>query len=55
VVAVAGRRPERTASLAEARPEIERRLRDARRQELVRAWLDAQEKRSSIEVYAQAR
>lgn len=55
VVAVAGRRPERTASLAEARPEIERRLRGARRQELVRAWLDAQQKRSSIEVYAQAR
>lgn len=55
VVAVAGRRPERIASLAEARPEIERRLRAARRRELVRAWLDAQEKRSSIEVYAQAR
>jgi parvulin-like peptidyl-prolyl isomerase len=48
------RRPGRTKTLAEARPEIERRLLPARHQEAVQAWLAEQEKKSTIEVFPQA-
>ncbi|KAF0219138.1 MAG: PpiC-type peptidyl-prolyl cis-trans [Geobacteraceae bacterium] len=54
IVGLAGRRPERTKSLAEARPEIERRLLAAKQQEAVQAWLKEQEKKSKIEVFLQA-
>jgi hypothetical protein len=37
-------------SLAEARPDIERRLVAAKRQEAVQAWLERQEKKSKIEI-----
>lgn len=49
IVRLVGRRPAQTISLAEARPEIERRLLAAKRREAVQAWLTEQEKRSSID------
>ncbi len=45
------RRPARARSVAEARPEIERRLLPAKRREVVHAWLTEQEKKSKIEVF----
>ncbi len=45
------RRPARTKTLAEARPEIERRLLPAKQQEFLQAWLAEQEKESKIEVF----
>jgi len=53
LVRVEGRRPARTMSLAEARPQIERRLLAAKQQEVLQAWLAAQEKKSKIEVFLQ--
>jgi parvulin-like peptidyl-prolyl isomerase len=50
IVGLAGRRPERTKSLAEARSEIERRLLPAKQQEALQAWLAQQERKSKIEV-----
>jgi parvulin-like peptidyl-prolyl isomerase len=54
VVRLDERRPGRTKSLTEARPEIERRLLPVRHQEAVQAWLAEQEKKSTIEVFPQA-
>jgi parvulin-like peptidyl-prolyl isomerase len=54
IVGLEGRRPVRAKSLAEARPEIERRLLVARRQEAVEAWLAEQEEKSKIEVFLSA-
>lgn len=42
---------EETKSLAEVRPEIERRLLSAKQEEAVRAWLAEEEKTSKIEVF----
>lgn len=54
VVGLEGRRPIRARSLAEARPEIERRLLPSVQQEVVRAWLTEQEAKSKIEVFTEA-
>jgi parvulin-like peptidyl-prolyl isomerase len=54
VVGLEGRRPIRPRSLAEARPEIERRLLPSAQQEAVRAWLTEQEAKSKIEVFTEA-
>jgi parvulin-like peptidyl-prolyl isomerase len=51
IVRLEERRPARTKSLAEARPEIEQRLLPAKRQEAFQAWLAEQEKTSKIEVF----
>lgn len=51
IVGLVGRRPPRTKSMAEARPEIERRLLPAKKQEVFHAWLAEQEKNSKIEVF----
>jgi foldase protein PrsA len=53
IVGLEGRRPVRAKSLAEARPEIERRLLPTKQQEALQAWLTEQEKKSKIEVYIQ--
>jgi peptidyl-prolyl cis-trans isomerase C len=50
VVRLEERRPARPKTLAEARPEIERRLLSARQREVLRSWLTEQEKQSTIEV-----
>ena len=50
VVRLEERRPARMKSVTEARPEIERRLLTAKRQEVVQAWLTEQGKTSKIEV-----
>ncbi len=50
LVGLEGRRPIRVKNLAEARPEIERRLLPARRQAAVTTWLTEQEKKSKIEI-----
>jgi parvulin-like peptidyl-prolyl isomerase len=51
IVRLVGRRPPRTKSLAEARPELERRLLPAKQQEVFQAWLAEQEKNSKIELF----
>jgi foldase protein PrsA len=51
IVRLEERRPARVKSLAEARPGIERRLLAAKQQEVLRAWLTEQEKKSKIEVF----
>jgi peptidyl-prolyl cis-trans isomerase SurA len=51
IVRLGGRRAGRTKTLAEARPEIERRLLPAKQQEALQAWLTEQEKKSKIEVF----
>jgi parvulin-like peptidyl-prolyl isomerase len=50
IVGLEGRRPVRAKSLAEALPEIERRLLPEKRQEAVEAWLTEQENNSKIEL-----
>jgi len=50
LIGLEGRRPTRARSLAEARPEIERRLLPARQQAAVTTWLTEQEKKSKIEI-----
>lgn len=50
VVRLEERRPARPKTLAEARPEIERRLLSARQREVLRSWLTEHEKQSTIEV-----
>jgi parvulin-like peptidyl-prolyl isomerase len=52
IVGLEGRRPIRARTLAEARPEIERRLLPALRQAVVTTWLTEQEKKAKIEVLA---
>ncbi|MBI4463520.1 MAG: peptidyl-prolyl cis-trans isomerase [Acidobacteria bacterium] len=54
VVRLEARRPGRTKSLAEARPEIEQRLLASKQQETAQAWLAEQEKKSQIEVFPQS-
>ncbi len=51
IVRLEERRPGRTKTLAEARPEIERRVLSETQEEVVRAWLTEQEKTSRIEVF----
>jgi parvulin-like peptidyl-prolyl isomerase len=53
IVGLRGRRPLRAKSLAEARPEIERRLLPARHQKVVEAWLTQRERESKIEMLLQ--
>lgn len=53
VVALEGRRPARVKNLDEARPEIERRLLAAMRQETIQAWLREQAQNSTIEIFPQ--
>ena len=53
IVGLAGRRPVRAKSLAEARPEIERRLLVVKQQEVIQAWLKEQKRKSKIEVFLQ--
>lgn len=50
IVRLEERRPGRTKTLAEARPQIEPRLLAAKRQEVVQDWLAAREKDAKIEV-----
>jgi parvulin-like peptidyl-prolyl isomerase len=50
IVGLRGRRPLRAKSLAEARPEIERRLMPAKHRMVVEAWLTQQERESKIEM-----
>jgi len=51
IVGLQDRRPVRAKSLAEARPEIERRLLPEIRREAIEAWLAEQEKRAKIEIF----
>jgi parvulin-like peptidyl-prolyl isomerase len=51
IVGLQDRRPVRAKSLAEARPEIERRLLPEKRREAIEAWLAEQEKRAKIEIF----
>ena len=51
IVRLEERRPARAVSLAEAQPEIERRLLAAKQREALQAWLTEQEKKSEIEVF----
>jgi len=51
LVRVEDRRPAQPMSLAEARPEIERRLLAAQQQEMLQAWATEQEKKAKIEVF----
>ena len=51
LVGLQGRRPLRAKSLADARPEIERRLLPEIRREAIEAWLAEQEKRAKIEIF----
>lgn len=53
IVGVRGRRPMKAKSLAEARPEIERRLLPAKHQKVVEDWLAQREKEAKIEIYTQ--
>ena len=55
IVGLQDRRPVRAKSLAEALPEIERRLLPERRREVVREWLAEQEKKAKIEIFDRAR
>lgn len=50
LVRLEGRRPARTKTLAEARPEIEKRLLPGKQQEAVQTWLTQQEMNASIEL-----
>jgi len=52
IVGLAGRRDAQTKSLAEARPEIEKRLLAVKQQETIQAWLTEQEKKSKIELFS---
>lgn len=49
LVGLQGRRPLRAKSLADARPEIERRLLPEKRREAVRRWLAEEERKAKIE------
>ena len=51
ILRVEERRPARTKSLAEVRPEIEQHLLRGKQREIVMGWLAEQEKRSKIEVF----
>jgi len=51
IVGLVGRRAARTKSLAEARPDIERRLLAVKQQETVQAWLTEQENKAKIEMF----
>jgi parvulin-like peptidyl-prolyl isomerase len=51
IVGLQGRRPVRAGSLAEARPEIERRLLLEKQQEAIETWLTEQERKSKIETF----
>jgi len=51
IVRLEGRRPVKTKSLAEVRPEIERLLLPAKQQEVYQAWLTGQEEKAKIEVF----
>lgn len=51
IVGLQGRRPIQAKSLAEARPEIERRLLLSAQQTAVKTWLEEQEKKSKIELF----
>jgi len=51
VVRLEERRPPHTKTLAEARPEIEKRLLSVKQQEVLQAWLVEQEKNAKIEVF----
>jgi len=51
IVGLQDRRPVRANSLAEARPEIERRLLPEKRREAIEAWLAEQEKKAKIEIF----
>ncbi|HSB69950.1 MAG TPA: peptidyl-prolyl cis-trans isomerase [Candidatus Methylomirabilis sp.] len=53
IVRLEERRPARTKTLAEARPEIEARLLRTNREEVFQAWLREQEAKSKIEVFLQ--
>jgi parvulin-like peptidyl-prolyl isomerase len=55
IVRLDERRPGRVKSLAESRREIERRLLPAKHQEAVQAWLTEQEKKSTIELFPEAK
>ena len=54
IVRLEDRRPGRTKTLAEARPEIERRLLPEKQRDVVQSWLQEQEKKSTIELVPQA-
>lgn len=51
IVRLHERRPGRTKSLTQARPDIERRLLPAKHQEALEAWLTEQEQKAKIEVF----
>jgi len=51
LVGLQGRRPLRAKSLADARPEIERRLLPEKRREAVQQWLAEEEKKAKIELF----
>lgn len=51
IVGLQDRRPVRAKSLAEARPEIERRLLPDKRRDVIEAWLTEQEKKAKIEIF----
>jgi parvulin-like peptidyl-prolyl isomerase len=51
IVGLQDRRPVRAKSLAEARPEIERRLLPEKRREVVQQWLAEQEKKAKVEIF----
>jgi parvulin-like peptidyl-prolyl isomerase len=51
IVGLQDRRPVRAESLAEARPEIERRLLPEKRRATVQEWLAEQEKKAKIEIF----
>jgi parvulin-like peptidyl-prolyl isomerase len=51
IVGLQDRRPVRAESLAEARPEIERRLLPEKRRAVVQEWLAEQEKKAKIEIF----
>jgi len=51
IVGLVGRRAAEIKSLAEARPEIEKRLVSKKQQETIQAWLTEQEQKSKIEVF----
>jgi parvulin-like peptidyl-prolyl isomerase len=53
IVGLQDRRPVRAKSLAQARPEIERRLLPEKRRKVVQEWLAAQEKKAKIEIFDQ--
>jgi len=53
IIRLEGRRPGRTKSRAEARPDIERRVLASKQQDAIQAWLTEQEKNSEIEIFLQ--